>query len=321
MMCACSREQFKFDEPAPESPESLATRNFSASGISSRTGTIDWDSKLDEERRALLGKLEYQRGNFDAALQVFQGIDIRTLSLRMSKAFTERTRPLKRCFNGDIVPAGMMSLHSVNLLLEATLLKGKSLEEFSQIKVKAVSPDNQDCLDLAATYRLIDEVWPFVVEFVIISLTGWGFSFYGGYMLFTGGKQEKKEEALVKWNGDGIKATEPLQQPVHFIVIVEEKLDLEDVSTILPFSGSCKSAVHVWRLKSRRNIHNKRNLNTIHVEASSMALLQMVMRINSWQNGHKHSCIVSGSDSLVFLKLHLTGTKCEFNKDVGQSIL
>ncbi|KAM3220524.1 putative protein isoform X2 [Capsicum chacoense] len=112
----------------------------------------------------------------------------------MSKAFTERTRPLKRCFNGDIVPAGMMSLHSVNLLLEATLLKGKSLEEFSQIKVKAVSPDNQDCLDLAATYRLIDEVWPFVVEFVIISLTGWGFSFYGGYMLFTGGKQEKKEE-------------------------------------------------------------------------------------------------------------------------------
>ncbi|KAM3376762.1 hypothetical protein P3S68_009175 [Capsicum galapagoense] len=52
-----------------------------------------------------------------------------------------------------------------------------------------------------------------------------------------------------------------------------------------------------------------------------MALLQMVMRINSWQNGHKHSCIVSGSDSLVFLKLHLTGTKCELNKDVGQSIL
>ncbi|PHT25461.1 hypothetical protein CQW23_34911 [Capsicum baccatum] len=212
-----------------------------------------------EERRALLGKLEYQRGNFDAALQVFQGIDIRTLSSRMSKAFTERTRPLKRCFNGDIVPAGMMSLHSVNLLLEAALLKGKSLEEFSQIKVKAVSP------------------------FVIISLTGWGFPFYGGYMLFTGGKKEKKEE-----------------------------------STILPFSGSCKSAVHVWRLKSRRNIHNKRNLNTIHVEASSMALLQMVMRINSWQNGHKHSCIVSGSDSLVFLKLHLTGTKCEFNKSYSR---
>lgn len=47
-MCACSGEQFKFDEPQPESPESLATRDFSASGISSRNGTVDWDSKLDD---------------------------------------------------------------------------------------------------------------------------------------------------------------------------------------------------------------------------------------------------------------------------------
>ncbi|CAN4096992.1 unnamed protein product [Withania somnifera] len=31
-------------------------------------------------------------------------------------------------------------------------------------------------------------------HFVIISLTGWGLAFYGGYKLFTGGKKEKKEE-------------------------------------------------------------------------------------------------------------------------------
>ncbi|KAK4348540.1 hypothetical protein RND71_031295 [Anisodus tanguticus] len=153
MLCACSGEQFKFDEPPPESPESLATRDFSASGISSRTGTVDWDSKLDdaqvdevestlkealslnyEEARALLGRLEYQRGNFDAALQVFQGIDIRTLSSKMSKAIAERTRPLKPRSKSDIVLAGVMSLHSVSLLLEAILLKAKSLEELSRIK-------------------------------------------------------------------------------------------------------------------------------------------------------------------------------------------
>lgn len=46
MLCACSGEQFKFDDP-PESPESLATRDFSASGFSSRT-TGDWDSKLED---------------------------------------------------------------------------------------------------------------------------------------------------------------------------------------------------------------------------------------------------------------------------------
>ncbi|XP_009760940.1 protein NPGR1 [Nicotiana sylvestris] len=153
MLCACSGEQFKFDEPPPQSPESLATRDFSASGLSSRTGTVDWDSKLEdaqvdevestlkealslnyEEARALLGRLEYQRGNFDAALHVFQGIDIRTLSSRMSKAIAERTRPLKPRSKCDIVPAGVMSLHSVSLLLEAILLKAKSLEELSRIK-------------------------------------------------------------------------------------------------------------------------------------------------------------------------------------------
>lgn len=50
MLCACSGEQFKFEEPepAPQSPESLATRDFSASGLSSRTGTADWESRFEE---------------------------------------------------------------------------------------------------------------------------------------------------------------------------------------------------------------------------------------------------------------------------------
>lgn len=45
MLCACSGEQYKFEE-APQSPESLATRDFSASGLSSRTG--DFESKFNE---------------------------------------------------------------------------------------------------------------------------------------------------------------------------------------------------------------------------------------------------------------------------------
>ena len=45
MLCACSGEQFKFED-APRSPESLATRDFSASGLSSRTG--DWESKFED---------------------------------------------------------------------------------------------------------------------------------------------------------------------------------------------------------------------------------------------------------------------------------
>ncbi|KAE9586849.1 hypothetical protein Lal_00004514 [Lupinus albus] len=145
MLCACSGEQHKFEE-APQSPESLATRDFSASGLSSRTG--DWESKLDEaqveeaestlkealslnyeEARALLGRLEYQQGNFEAALQVFQGIDIKGLIPKMIRAISERTKQNKPRSKTDIVVIpNVMSLHSVSLLSEAVLLKAKSLE-------------------------------------------------------------------------------------------------------------------------------------------------------------------------------------------------
>ncbi|KAK3020757.1 hypothetical protein RJ639_047885 [Escallonia herrerae] len=157
MLCACSGEQFKIEEQAPQSPESLATRDFSASGLSSsRTGTGEWESKFEdaqvdeaestlkealslnyEEARALLGRLEYQRGNFDAALHVFHGIDIKTLSPRMTRAITERTRQRKSRSKGGNVPPSVMSLHSVSLLLEAILLKAKSLEELGRVKEAA----------------------------------------------------------------------------------------------------------------------------------------------------------------------------------------
>ena len=47
MLCACSGEQFKFEE-APQSPESLAVGDFSICGLSSRTG--DWESKFDDSQ-------------------------------------------------------------------------------------------------------------------------------------------------------------------------------------------------------------------------------------------------------------------------------
>ncbi|XP_068655401.1 protein NPGR1-like isoform X2 [Aristolochia californica] len=154
LLCACSGEQFKFEE-VPQSPESLATRDFSASGLSSRTG--DWDSRFEdnqvedvestlqgalslnyEEARALLGRLEYQSGNFDAALQVFHGIDIRNLTPKMSKAIAERMHQRKGRSKGDKSVFSTMSMHSVNLLLEAILLKAKSLEELGRSRESAL---------------------------------------------------------------------------------------------------------------------------------------------------------------------------------------
>lgn len=162
MLCACSGEQFRFDDQ-PGSPESLATRDFSASGLSSSTrtrGGADWDSKLEEsqvdeaestlkealslnyeEARALLGRLEYQRGNFDAALQVFKGIDIKVLTPRIIKAIVDRTRPCSKPPRSSkavtLPPPTSMSMHSVSLLLEAILLKARSLEELGSCKEAA----------------------------------------------------------------------------------------------------------------------------------------------------------------------------------------
>ncbi|KAK9066786.1 hypothetical protein SSX86_014109 [Deinandra increscens subsp. villosa] len=156
MLCACSGEQFKVEEPISRSPESLATRDFSASGLSSRTGTGDWDSKFEdaqvdeaestlkealslnyEEARALLGRLEYQKGNFDAALQVFYGIDIKSLSPRMIRAISERTVQHNAKSKRENTVVGLMSLHSVSLLLEAILLKAKSLQGMNRFKEAA----------------------------------------------------------------------------------------------------------------------------------------------------------------------------------------
>ncbi|XP_057862240.2 protein NPGR1 [Cryptomeria japonica] len=152
MLCNCSREQFKFEEMS-QSPESLATRDFSASAISSsRTGDADFrfdeggieeaESSLREalslnyeEARALLGRLEYQRGNVEAALQVFEGIDMNRITSKMRQAISERVQSRKiRSRNGS---NHTMSMHAVSLLLESILLKAKSLQELGLAKEAA----------------------------------------------------------------------------------------------------------------------------------------------------------------------------------------
>ncbi|CAA7404251.1 unnamed protein product [Spirodela intermedia] len=153
MLCACSGEQFRFEE-GPPSPESLATRDFSVCGVSSRTG--EWESRLEdsqvedvestlketvslnyEEARALLGRLEFQKGNLDAALQVFRGIDIAGLKPKLTRAIVERSRRRRARSKMEILHASVMSMHSVSLLLEAILLKSKALEGLGLVEEAA----------------------------------------------------------------------------------------------------------------------------------------------------------------------------------------
>ncbi|OQU93053.1 hypothetical protein SORBI_3001G467200 [Sorghum bicolor] len=177
MLCTCSRDQSKFED-LPRSPESLATRDFSAncssSKMASRETTPD-DSQVNEvesdlketlslnyeEARALLGRLEHQRGNFDAALQVLQGIDIRSLRPRMTSAIAEsikpRTPPRSSRRKSSQVNGMLMhmSMHSVSLLLEAILLKAKSLDTLGRVADAA-----EECRTII---DIIESAWPYGV--------------------------------------------------------------------------------------------------------------------------------------------------------------
>ncbi|XP_031114361.1 protein NPGR2-like isoform X2 [Ipomoea triloba] len=147
MKCICSGEQFRLDEIIPSS-ESLATRDYSASasasGFSSRAAG-EADTKADasnieeaesslresgflnyEEARALLGRLEYQKGNLEAALHVFEGIDIAAVIPKIKISLARRSDPPRRNSQSDATLP--MSMHAVSLLFEAMLLKTKSLQ-------------------------------------------------------------------------------------------------------------------------------------------------------------------------------------------------
>ncbi|KAI4318067.1 hypothetical protein L6164_025876 [Bauhinia variegata] len=151
--CLCSREQLRIDE-LEFSSESLATRDYSASGYSSRPGEIE--GKVDnsnieeaesslresgylnyEEARALLGRLEYQKGNTEAALHVFEGIDIAAVIPKIKISLSKRCEQNRRLSQSDARP--LMSMHAVSLLLEAVFLKAKSLQTLGRIQEAAQS--------------------------------------------------------------------------------------------------------------------------------------------------------------------------------------
>ncbi|KAK4344736.1 hypothetical protein RND71_034912 [Anisodus tanguticus] len=153
MSCLGSSEQILMDEMFP-SPESLATKDYTSSVHSSRTGEAgqkpdtgnieEAESSLREsaclnyeEARALLGRYEYQKGNIEAALHVFEGLDIASATPKLKLALAERVRSQKRRSRSFSTPP--LSIHAACLLLEAVFLKAKSLQALQRYKEAAQS--------------------------------------------------------------------------------------------------------------------------------------------------------------------------------------
>lgn len=138
-------------EPAMESGESdegKVVREVCANGVCIKTTEVE--AKLDEgniqeaesslreglslnfeEARALLGKLEYQRGNVEGALRVFDGIDLQAAIQRLQPCVTEKTPPKKGRARSESQHA--VSQHAANLVLEAIYLKVKSLQKLGRV--------------------------------------------------------------------------------------------------------------------------------------------------------------------------------------------
>lgn len=80
----------------------------------------------------MLGRLEYQRGNIDAALHVFEGIDVAAVMPKIKLSIARKFERRKRRSHNDIAPP--MTMHAVSLLLEAILLKAKALQDLGRFK-------------------------------------------------------------------------------------------------------------------------------------------------------------------------------------------
>ncbi|KAK2363856.1 protein NPGR2 [Trifolium repens] len=157
MNCLCSGEIVKEQEETmvPSSSESLATKDFfsaTASGFSGQDGQVG--RRLDsgnieqaelslresgilnyEEARALLGRYEYQEGNIEAALHVFEGINIAAVTPKIKDFLAKsRERPKRRSRSYTTPP---MSIHTAGLLLEAILLKAKCLQVLGRFEESA----------------------------------------------------------------------------------------------------------------------------------------------------------------------------------------
>ena len=79
----------------------------------------------------MLGRLEYQRGNVEAALRVFDGIDISAIAPKIKISISKKAARRKLRSDWDTPP---MSIHAVSLLVEAVFLKARALYDLGRFK-------------------------------------------------------------------------------------------------------------------------------------------------------------------------------------------
>ncbi|KAI3468939.1 hypothetical protein Pfo_025602 [Paulownia fortunei] len=123
----------KLDEGNIQEAESALRDGLSLNfEVSVKNDTL---SNYFQEARALLGKLEYQRGNVEGALRVFDGIDLQAAIQRMQHSLGDKQPSKKGRSRSE--SASVVSQHATNLVLEAIYLKAKSLQKLGKLTESA----------------------------------------------------------------------------------------------------------------------------------------------------------------------------------------
>ncbi|XP_027351911.1 protein NPGR2-like isoform X2 [Abrus precatorius] len=155
MKCMCTGEPLRGDDEAVPSLDSLAIKDFyssTASGSFGQDGQVERgpdsgnigeaESSLqesgilnNEEASALLGRYEYQEGNIEAALRVYEKINIGAVTPKIKNSLAKSRERRKKHSRRNATPP--MSIHTAGLLLEAFLLKAKCLQILGRFKEAA----------------------------------------------------------------------------------------------------------------------------------------------------------------------------------------
>ncbi|TVU48457.1 hypothetical protein EJB05_08095 [Eragrostis curvula] len=148
MQCLCSGDQMNRMDQVVESSEAVVIKDGPTSRHSSpnfvveqrinNAGIEEVELSLQgggslnyEEARALLGRLEYQRGHIEEALRVFDGINISTLVPQMKISIARKVRQQKSLSHSS---SPVMPFHAVNILMETMYLKAMALRDLGKFE-------------------------------------------------------------------------------------------------------------------------------------------------------------------------------------------
>ncbi|KAH9603471.1 hypothetical protein KSS87_012547 [Heliosperma pusillum] len=152
MMNCCSGEKMRVNEmlQLPESPGEDHSEHEILNMQEAELSLSESGGLNSEEARALLGRYEYQKGNIEAALQVFEGINIAIVASNIKTTLARIQGYPRRRSKKD--PKPQKSIRGVSLVFEALFLKAKSLQALGRFKEAA-----QSCKDFL---YLVESLFP-----------------------------------------------------------------------------------------------------------------------------------------------------------------